>query len=57
VEQAVRHHLVQMLEQNARVNHISVVEAEERLWSEVVTRMHMRLIDATYELPSKRGVL
>jgi len=56
-EEAVRRHLAQLLEQNAPAAHISVADAEERMWSEVATRMHMRLIDTTYELPAKRHVL
>lgn len=57
IERARRLELTALVERHAREHHTSFTAAEERLWSDVITTIHMRLLDETYQLPSRTGVL
>lgn len=50
-------HLREYVARQASAAGITYDAAEERLWSEVATNTHTTLVDQTFHVPSKRGVL
>ncbi|HEV7485007.1 MAG TPA: hypothetical protein VGQ65_04955 [Thermoanaerobaculia bacterium] len=56
-ERARRREVTTIVQREASERHTSFAVAEERFWSNVIAKIHMRLIDETYQLPSRTGVL
>src|SRR5712691_11128811 len=53
----VTDHLRKIVEQRAASRRISSEASEEQFWSEIVAKTHTRLVDPSYHLPPRKGVL
>jgi hypothetical protein len=56
-EQVRRREITGIVQRQANKRRTSFAATEERFWSDVIARIHMRVIDETYQLPSRTGVL
>jgi hypothetical protein len=57
IEQTRRRELTIVIKRQAIERHVSFAAGEERFWSDVIAKVHLRLIDETYQLPLKTGAL
>jgi hypothetical protein len=55
--QYVVSHLRKMVERRVASRRVSFETAEEQFWSEIVAKTHTRIVDPSYRLPPRKGVL